>query len=170
MTAIKITMESKMISYKDICDKYNTMVDKSFENKRFLAHQITRLVTKLEEDLGLSGQTWKGDFDKNNKYIDLLDISDTSQPEVTNANSLQYSYIGSDPSCTFGIRFVLEKSPNTYPKGMFYIKTKAAIVNDKAIISVNHGDSFIDFEVDTTNDNGFNEIINDLKQVMINSF
>lgn len=162
--------ESKMISYKDICEKYHKMLVAREFNKIHLAHQITKLLIKLEENFELTNKTWTCDSGKANSYLYLLDLTDRQHPKITNADSLNYTYNGSNPSCVFGIRVILEKSPDSYIKGIVDITLKAAIINNKIIMSVNHENQFIEFDIDNSISNEFDGIINDIKHVLINLF
>lgn len=158
-----------MITYEDICSKYNDMRVACLDNKNSLANQINQLFLFIRNDLGLSGRVWKDHDGSLNTYVNILDLS-KSPPTVSDAYSLNYQFNGKNPYCLFGIEIILEQAKNAYPKTQYHIKLNAKLNEGNVIMSIEKNGEYNEFIIDTTSNQKFVEIARFIKQTLLETF
>lgn len=158
-----------MVTYEDICSKYNDMRVACVDNKNSLATQINQLFLFIRNDLGLSGRVWKDHDGSLNTYVNILDLS-KSPPAVSDAYSLSYQFNGKNPICFFGIEIILEQAKNAYPKTQYHIKLKAKLDEQNIVMFVEKNGEYHEFIIDTTSSQKFVEVAGFIKQTLLETF
>lgn len=157
-----------MITYQDICEKYNTFRNDAFDNKMDLARTISLLRSYIEDDLLLTNKTWKDTNGKEYMYVSIVDTSNLNNVEEKLAQGLSYNYIGKNVSCDFGIQLTLEKSPNSFPKSNVYTNFTGKHDDGKVILEMKVDNKLLPFEI--INDDDFGPICEKFKSIIFNSF